>query len=242
MNNKREDYSTRFDRWLALRQTTEKFNRRAGTLNAMEQLRLEKATRQIDYKLHMSETHYTKVCDRLKDSLKHQDLYRRALSNKGHHSHEAGGIINSTMTQSGPAAASTAGINKPLGHAVGRYSYYSTRSVMAEDLKQAELDIQARKRRRNAVLLEKCRKESEVLIDPRVPTHRLFTKNKDKPLSERFSSTVKTKLCDIKPKTQSVVAFAKVRETLAMTRKQKQLKKVRRNRSKGIFQTEVTDL
>ena len=213
-------FTSGFDRWLALQEISDKMSRRAGTLNSMEKLRLDRATKQIDYKLQISESHYTKVCERLRDTLKDHDLYKKAL-NRNRCFHGEG---------SNPTSADM--------NVLGRYQGKTYRTL-AEDMKLEEKERRNRRKLRNAKLLEECRKQSDVLIDPRVPTHYLLT-NKGVPLSERLRSTKRIKLKGTKPKIQAVAAFTKVRETIAKRKEECKKERVYAQ-SKGVFHTEVPD-
>ncbi|XP_072035410.1 uncharacterized protein [Amphiura filiformis] len=215
------NFASGFDRWLALQDISEKMSRRAGTLNAMEKLRLDRATKQIDFKLNMSESHYTKVCDRLKDTLKNHDLYKRALNRSRRR------VYDEVPEQN------AADMNSP-----GRYQRKTFRTL-EDDIKEEENEIRERRMRRNAKLLEESRKESETLIDRRVPTYHLL-KNKGAPLSERLRTNAKLHLQMIKPKIQVLVAFTDLRENAAKRKQTLQKGKVKMT-SKGTFQSEVTD-
>ena len=214
------NFPSGFDRWLALQSVTEKTNRRAGTLNAMEKLRLDHTTRQIDYKLNISESYHSKVCHRLKDTLKHHELYRRAL-NRSRRLHTEVPLPDATDNN------------------LGRYRRKTYRTL-EDDIQEEETEIRERRKRRNARLLEESRKESDTLIDRRVPTYHLL-KNKGAPLSERLRTNAKLHLNMVKPKIQALAALSDLRETVAKRKETHHRDKVKL-KSKGTFQCEVADI
>ncbi|XP_071805735.1 uncharacterized protein [Asterias amurensis] len=211
------DFPSGFDRWLALQNVSDKIIRRATILNAMEKIRLERATRQIDFKIQLSETHYETVNQRLKSTLKDNDLYKRALMRNG------SSLPGNRLV---PATADM----KPFGRYHG--SYYS---LMGKAMQKEEQQIEQRKLRKRNKLLEKAKCESETMIDPKLTTEQLLS-NKGKPLSERFKRTAAMRVGTLRAQTNAVNAFMKIKHD--MTSRKEEKKHGKSELFKGVFQTE----
>ncbi|XP_038060823.1 uncharacterized protein LOC119731686 [Patiria miniata] len=211
------DFPSGFDRWLALQSVSDKIVRRASTLNAMEKLRLERATKQIDFKIQLRENHYDNVNQRLKETLKDHDLYKRAL------------LRNAPPPRENNQVPPTAEM-KPFGRYQGAYH-----SKMGTAMQREEEEIAQRKLRRRNKLLERAKHESETRIDPKLSTEQILSNN-DKPLSERFKRTTTMRIATLRAQTNAVNAFMKVKRDAAVKKQAKRYSKS--SLFKGVFQTE----
>ncbi|XP_022109247.1 uncharacterized protein LOC110989281 [Acanthaster planci] len=211
------DFPSGFDRWLALQSVSDKILRRASTLNAMEKLRLERATKQIEFKIQLRESHYDTVNQRLKETLKDHDLYKRAL------------LRNAEPFRDNHPIPPTAEM-KPFGRYQGQYH-----SKMGKAMQKEEDEIAQRRLRKRNKLLEKAKQESETLIDPKLTTEQLLS-NKDKPLSERFKRSAGMRLATLRAQTNALNAFMKVKRDINI--KKEARKHGKTGLFKGVFQTE----
>jgi len=211
------EFPSGFDRWLALQSVSDKIIRRASTLNTMEKLRLERATKQINFKIQLRASHYDSVNHRLKEALKDHDLYKRAL------------LRNAPPFSNSRQIPPTAEM-KPFGRYQGQYH-----SNMGHAMQKEEEEIAQRKCRKVNRLLEKAKYESDTLIDPKLSTEQLLS-NKDKPLSERFKRSTEMRIATLRAQTNALNAFMKVKNDVKMKKEAK--KRGKHNLFKGVFQTE----
>lgn len=207
-----------FDRWLAMQLASQRIQKRAATLNSLEELKMNELCKQIDATLEIENGKRAVVSEKLLESLRENRLYWGALHR----------VLGYTIDM----ADST---TRPATSDMLPYGRYQGRSFanMAADVQEQKEYVKEMRMKHLTDLLKLSKKESSVLIDRRLPTEDLLA-NSDKPLSQRLQRTKSARLKSLKVKANAVANFIDLKDAV----KEKHEKK---HKTSFVFQTDIED-
>ena len=219
------NFASGHDRYLALQKVSSRILNRAGILNNLEEMELDRRTKLLELEEDIKKAQHDaikkRLCGNLKDCSSHRGTSRNGMRKSKSEN-------DKLSTRGGLARDDSL---RPDGRRVTGRVYAHTR------LTDAMVDLGDR-HRLNERLLREARRESEAVIDRRLTTDQIL--NADHlPLSERLVITNTEKFQSVIARARAVNVVNKFRSKILERKEREKGLKLRKS-SRGKFTTQVT--